>query len=38
MTVFISGSWMHAYPGGKAAAVDRLRTAAAESARQERVA
>ncbi len=26
--VFISGSWMYAQPGGKAAAVDQLRTAA----------
>ena len=32
--VFISGSWMYAHPGGKAAAVDRLRALAAESARQ----
>jgi len=32
--VFISGSWMYAYPGGKAAAVDRLRALAAECARQ----
>ena len=32
--VFISGSWMYAYPGGKAAAVDRLRALAAESAPQ----
>jgi ribulose-phosphate 3-epimerase len=30
--VFISGSWMYAYPDGKAAAVERLRTAAAEGA------
>ena len=30
--VFISGSWMYAYPDGKAAAVERLRTAAAEAA------
>ncbi|OEV12897.1 ribulose-phosphate 3-epimerase [Streptomyces nanshensis] len=30
--VFISGSWMYAYPDGKKAAVERLRTAAAESA------
>lgn len=29
--VFISGSWMYAYPDGKAAAVDRLRTLAAEN-------
>lgn len=29
--VFISGSWMYAYPEGKAAAVARLRAAAAES-------
>ncbi|MGH8777277.1 MAG: ribulose-phosphate 3-epimerase [Jiangellaceae bacterium] len=32
--VFISGSWMYAYPDGKAAAVEQLRTAAAESARR----
>lgn len=31
--VFISGSWMYAYPEGKAAAVARLRAAAAESIR-----
>jgi ribulose-phosphate 3-epimerase len=29
--VFISGSWMYAYPDGKAAAVKQLRTAAIES-------
>ncbi|MFC7220164.1 ribulose-phosphate 3-epimerase [Streptomyces polyrhachis] len=29
--VFISGSWMYAYPGGKAAAVKELRTTATES-------
>ena len=29
--VFISGSWMYAYPDGKAAAVKRLRTLAIES-------
>jgi ribulose-phosphate 3-epimerase len=32
--VFISGSWMYAYPDGKAAAVARLRAAAAESTAQ----
>ncbi len=32
--VFISGSWMYAYPDGKAAAVEKLRTTAAESARR----
>ncbi len=31
--VFISGSWMYAYPDGKAAAVERLRTLAAENTR-----
>lgn len=30
--VFISGSWMYAYPDGKAAAVERLRTIAADNA------
>jgi ribulose-phosphate 3-epimerase len=30
--VFISGSWMYAYPDGKAAAVKQLRTIASESA------
>lgn len=30
--VFISGSWMYAYPGGKAAAVEKLRAAATQSA------
>lgn len=30
--VFISGSWMYAYPDGKAAAVERLRAVAAENA------
>ena len=29
--VFISGSWMYAYPDGKAAAVERLRKIAADS-------
>lgn len=33
--VFISGSWMYAYPGGKAAAVQALRAAAAEVQRGE---
>lgn len=32
--VFISGSWMYAHPGGKAAAVEELRTAAAANARE----
>jgi len=32
--VFISGSWMYAYPDGKAAAVERLRIAAAENAQR----
>jgi len=31
--VFISGSWMYAYPDGKAVAVERLRTLAAENTR-----
>ena len=33
--VFISGSWMYAYPDGKAAAVKQLRTTALESAPRE---
>lgn len=32
--VFISGSWMYAYPDGKAAAVTQLRTVATESAHE----
>ena len=32
--VFISGSWMYAQPDGKAAAVDRLRAVAAQSAHE----
>ena len=32
--VFISGSWMYAYPDGKAAAVTQLRNVAAESAQE----
>lgn len=32
--VFISGSWMYAYPDGKAAAVTQLRTVAAASAHE----
>jgi ribulose-phosphate 3-epimerase len=32
--VFISGSWMYAYPDGKAAAVKQLRAAAIESTQQ----
>lgn len=33
--VFVSGSWLYAYPGGKAAAVSALRITAAESARHQ---
>ncbi len=33
--VFISGSWMYAYPDGKAAAVEKLRTIAAENSPRE---
>lgn len=36
--VFISGSWMYAYPDGKAAAVDRLRALAAENAQPRKAA
>jgi ribulose-phosphate 3-epimerase len=36
--VFISGSWMYAYPDGKAAAVKLLRAAALENAPQEGIA
>lgn len=36
--VFISGSWMYAYPDGKAAAVTQLRTVAAESAHEREAA
>ena len=32
--VFISGSWMYAYPDGKAAAVTQLRTVAAQTAHE----
>ncbi|MQA61356.1 MAG: ribulose-phosphate 3-epimerase [Actinophytocola sp.] len=32
--VFISGSWMYAYPGGKATAVTRLRNVAAQNAKE----
>ena len=36
--VFISGSWMYAHQGGKAAAVRQLRAAAANAARNEEAA
>lgn len=36
--VFISGSWMYAFPDGKAAAVSQLRTVAAESTPEDEAA